>query len=232
VDTTVPDNALCIGCNYALRGLASNCCPECGRPFDADNPLTINLGKPLGQLSKTLLRPIGRWAHVCLWTLAATGILGPAWLLPSKIPAVTWLLLWGLFMTACCCRSTARYAVVKNRRQPRLCLRIDDPFRRRTRRVFLVVTLLVMTRAPFVAAMYISRPRLDPLAYHIWAVMPANVEPPQQPGMCGLVMVERVTAGPTHVTFHLFGGGRIEYRPTPDGERLMCRWTPWMSEIY
>lgn len=28
----------CLGCGYDLRGLPENRCPECGRPFDPDDP--------------------------------------------------------------------------------------------------------------------------------------------------------------------------------------------------
>ena len=38
---SVPDHALCVGCNYALRGLADFRCPECGRPFDPRDGGTI-----------------------------------------------------------------------------------------------------------------------------------------------------------------------------------------------
>ena len=30
----------CIDCDYALKKLESNRCPECGRPFDPQNPST------------------------------------------------------------------------------------------------------------------------------------------------------------------------------------------------
>lgn len=30
----------CIGCDYSLRGLESDHCPECGRTFDLNNPRT------------------------------------------------------------------------------------------------------------------------------------------------------------------------------------------------
>lgn len=30
----------CKHCGYSLRGIESNACPECGKPFDRDNPRT------------------------------------------------------------------------------------------------------------------------------------------------------------------------------------------------
>ena len=189
----------------------------------------MNLGRPLDRVALTLLRPIGRWARVSMWTLAAAGVLGPAWLVPSNILASQWLLLWGLFITACWARSLLRQAVVIHYRQPPECLRIDDPFRRRTRQAFALVTLLILTRAPFLLALLISRPWLDHQAYYIWAVLPANVQPQESPRWQGLVMVRRIEAGPTYVQFYLFGGGKVMYRPTPDGEHLECTWSTWVD---
>jgi hypothetical protein len=71
---------------------------------------------------------------------------------------------------------------------------------------------------------------LDRAAYHIWAELPANVQPQEHPGLRGLVLVERVNAGPTHVTFNFFGGGEITYTPTADGEHLECGWQTWFDE--
>jgi hypothetical protein len=62
-------------------------------------------------------------------------------------------------------------------------------------------------------------------------VLPANVEPPQRPGLYGLVMVRRVTATATTVTFELVGGGEIFYRAAPDGEGLECSWDTWLDHL-
>src|SRR3954449_9011238 len=56
---TVPANALCIGCNYPLRGLTEPRCPECGRPFDLVDRETFNSGRPLTAFDRLVLRPIG-----------------------------------------------------------------------------------------------------------------------------------------------------------------------------
>lgn len=96
--------------------------------------------------------------------------------------------------------------------------------------MFAIVTLLILTRAPFLGALVLSRPWLDEQAYYIWAVLPANVQPQTGPRWRGLVIVKRVEAGPTYVKFELFGGGQVEYRPSPDGQRLECEWSTWRRE--
>ncbi len=36
----------CLGCGYVLEGLPEPRCPECGRPFDLNNPATYNTRPP------------------------------------------------------------------------------------------------------------------------------------------------------------------------------------------
>jgi hypothetical protein len=40
-----PETIHCLGCGYDLRGLTENRCPECGRPFDPDDPGTYDCGQ-------------------------------------------------------------------------------------------------------------------------------------------------------------------------------------------
>jgi hypothetical protein len=227
VSATVPDHALCLGCNYPLRGLDADRCPECGRGFDPGAPITMNLGRPLDSIAIASLRPIGWWGGVTLRFLAWVGVLGPAWLVPSRRLAILWFLLWCVFIFACWCRSFERRLVVMRYRQPPECLRIDDPFRMRTRRTFVIVTLLILTRMPFLLAALISRPWLDRQAHYIWSILPANVDPPKGPTLQGLVLVRRIDAGARYVVFHLVGGGEIVYESAPDGSHLESEWDLW-----
>src|SRR6266550_8871915 len=70
----VPGIALCLDCNYSLRGLAIRRCPECGREFDPDQPLSFNSGRPLNWLDRKLLAPLGAPTLAliiapCVWLL-------------------------------------------------------------------------------------------------------------------------------------------------------------------
>jgi hypothetical protein len=68
----LPEHALCAGCNYPLRGLTEYRCPECGREFDPDNLVSVNLGRPLTPLARWLIGPIGmEWSAVILVGCAA-----------------------------------------------------------------------------------------------------------------------------------------------------------------
>lgn len=54
-----PEDARCLGCAYALRGLTAQRCPECGREFDPADAWTMNVGRPHGRLVPALLVPVG-----------------------------------------------------------------------------------------------------------------------------------------------------------------------------
>jgi hypothetical protein len=65
---------LCLGCNYSLKGLPDDRCPECGREFDLDDRKSFNSERPLTWLDRLLLKPIG-WPTfltigvICGWYL-------------------------------------------------------------------------------------------------------------------------------------------------------------------
>jgi len=40
MENEIPEKASCLTCSYQLRGLSQPICPECGRPFDPQNPHT------------------------------------------------------------------------------------------------------------------------------------------------------------------------------------------------
>jgi hypothetical protein len=66
---------LCWECGYALNGLPTPRCPECGRAFDPANPATMNMGRHVGGLAGRLLRPPG-WP---LYTMTAVAVLLSLW---------------------------------------------------------------------------------------------------------------------------------------------------------
>jgi hypothetical protein len=67
------DERFCLGCGYALRGLQSRRCPECGRAFNPDDPATMSIGRPLRGWQRAVLRPTS-WALIFL-ALLGTGLL-------------------------------------------------------------------------------------------------------------------------------------------------------------
>lgn len=66
-----PRLGLCLDCGYALHGLATPRCPECGREFDPLDPKTMNMGRPLTAAAKWVLGPV-RWpVSVLTWVAVA-----------------------------------------------------------------------------------------------------------------------------------------------------------------
>src|SRR5688572_8901282 len=100
---------LCLDCGYALHGLPTPRCPECGREFDPLDPTTMNMGRELSELAKWVLGPVRwpvslmSWAAIAIalwyarlpggqiansssiWILSSLGVLWLAW------PVVRWI---------------------------------------------------------------------------------------------------------------------------------------------
>jgi len=78
----LPADARCVGCDYLLRGLSQNRCPECGREFDPGNPKTFVVGPRLGWLGKQLLAGV-RWPTL---GLCGVGVVLLAWASGARFP--------------------------------------------------------------------------------------------------------------------------------------------------
>ncbi|HEX4123984.1 MAG TPA: hypothetical protein VHY37_04595 [Tepidisphaeraceae bacterium] len=69
----------CISCGYVLLGLESNRCPECGRPFDLNDPKTVSLKPPFvgwwywtpGVLLAAFIACAGGAISIALWGYGA-----------------------------------------------------------------------------------------------------------------------------------------------------------------
>src|SRR3982750_1130287 len=61
-----PNPGSCWACGYSLRGLTPDVrrCPDCGRAFDARDPLSVNRGKYVGSLARLALMPPRRMTLV------------------------------------------------------------------------------------------------------------------------------------------------------------------------
>ena len=75
--TRIPDSAVCLDCGYLLRGLPEEKCPECGRPFDADDPNTYEIPEAEKQFRVTPSNLAGTGMGVYICCLLVLGILDP-----------------------------------------------------------------------------------------------------------------------------------------------------------
>src|SRR5436305_14684318 len=72
-ESSIQDRAACLGCGYALRGLESRRCPECGRAFDPSDPATMNMGQAVrGWAQRLVRRPGGRMYALAVVAVAVS----------------------------------------------------------------------------------------------------------------------------------------------------------------
>src|SRR4051812_2639167 len=104
--STLPANALCLACNYPLRDLPSNRCPECGRDFDPADAWSMWVGAPKPRLIRSLTEPTGKWWRRSVVISCLAILWGAAWLPGGEFVepvgwiAVVLLILYGLFRRA------------------------------------------------------------------------------------------------------------------------------------
>ena len=154
-----------MNCKYSLRGLQTYRCPECGRPFDPREPLSMDLGRPLERWAVRWLGPTGKWTTA--WAMAATislavvGQLDPFSVLadfcsklhlcvPGGLRAGSWysalsewpIWMWIGLLIVWEVRTIMRRLAVRICRQDPVLLRADDRRQRFAARL-LLVSLLV-----------------------------------------------------------------------------------------
>ena len=158
---------LCLGCDYSLKGLDAQRCPECGRAFDQSRTDTFNAsGRPIGWIRRRILiaNPCPAWAVALvilssqLWTLRS----------PERAMRATWVFDW----TALCLMAVGV-------RAGQLMLRrlVAEPFGRSVRSLrsrlpswplylllIPVTTYAASSRWPMKLSFHVSREALDQIA--------------------------------------------------------------------
>ena len=197
-----PPIGLCLDCGYALHGLPTPRCPECGREFDPLDPQTMNMGRELSEVAKFVLGPV-RWPVSLLswgaivialwyarlpggqvansssiWILIGLGVLWLAW------PVVRWI-------------AARRYgwptSLLMRGQRLRLAVGVS----------ILLAALAIYYQLPLKAALHVSRPAMDKLATEL-------LDSGQQYAddkWCGVYKATRVGVIPT--PGHARGGVRI-----------------------
>jgi hypothetical protein len=203
---------LCLDCNYQLTGLPTYRCPECGREFDPTNPVTINFGKPLGPMTRSLLRPT-RWLNRFAPWIAGLGILAViALALPDPLAFLLLTLLWLLCAVPYIFWNTIRFAVRIIAHQPKSYEFPDLLARRRIGNSILIAALLVITHIPGHCLIWLSRPALDHYGYHLYNEVPFLSPPPMPPKFCGVCYVWGTELGMRGVTA-MIGLREVIYAP-------------------
>jgi hypothetical protein len=164
---------VCCDCGYPLRGLPLQRCPECGRRFAANDPLSFVAEDPPSSLRRLLAGPVGLPTHiptvvavlVSLWRLRVPGAaLVDLW---SPEPLFAWglvAILWSVRLTIARCLHAGPVASsVRSRRSSHW---LVFPF-------LLTLTLVLwQTQLPATVAFRLSRPGTERLAEQCASLLP------------------------------------------------------------
>jgi hypothetical protein len=204
----LPDdsNARCLSCGYLLRGLTENRCPECGRPFDPNDPRTVNLGRQVGPVARLWLRPPGWplnvmcafWMCVVLW-----GNTSPGGYFGLQLFGISFgLLVGGVWLL----RFVVAWILAAKHHQPTF-----RPWRASLRWAVMplliaIVASSVWTHTPARLCFWISRPCMDRLARQ---VMSAPATAPR-PAWVGLYPIQDARVVPGGMRFIVRGAGFMD----------------------
>jgi hypothetical protein len=182
---------LCLDCGYALHGLPTPRCPECGRAFDPLDPTTMNMGRELSDLAKFVLGPV-RWPvslmswgaiAVALWYARLPGgqiaNSSSIWILLSL--GVLWIV-WPI----------VRWIAAKKYGWPTSLLMRGQRLRLTVAVSILLAAVAIYRQLPLKAALYVSRPAMDQLATEVLA----SGEQYADDRWCGVYKATRVTVIP------------------------------------
>jgi hypothetical protein len=183
---------LCLTCGYALHGLPTPRCPECGREFDPLDPATMNMGRELSELAKFVLGPV-RWPvsfmswgaiAIALWYARLPGgqiaASSSIWILMSL--GVLWMA-WPV----------VRIIAAKKYGWPTSLLMRGQRLRLTVGLSILAAAMAIVYDLPMQAALYVSRPAMDKLANDLLA----SGQQYADDKWCGVYKATRVKVIPT-----------------------------------
>jgi hypothetical protein len=157
---------LCLTCGYALHGLPTPRCPECGREFDPLDPKTMNMGRELSELAKFVLGPV-RWPVSLMSWGAIVIALWYARLPGGQIvqSSSIWILgglgaLWMLW-------PIVRIVAARKYGWPTSLLMRGQRLRLMVGICIVAAVVAIVYQLPLKAALYISRPAMDRLAREV-----------------------------------------------------------------
>jgi hypothetical protein len=219
-------DATCLSCGYALRGLASTRCPECGRDFDWDNPWTMHLPRRPAALLRWLGQSPGAVTRALPWialALAAYGTRVPGW--------ASLALQAGVLVAAGCAVGWACMSLARRALRRRGYHHDEERFaaaRGRMAIALVAVVLVVALRPVMVVGFWISRQAMQRVADEVMGQNFATAGK-RDVGRCGLYYAQGVRRCPHGVRIgvntwdsddanmlHLgVSGGGFFYKPEP-----------------
>lgn len=219
---------LCLDCNYALRDLPADRCPECGRGFDPTDRRTMNMGRPMGRLARLCLKPVGARTWTTLAASSAVLLWGWAWL-PGGLIAIA-VGFWAVVAVYAyrLARWTTREAVRRAYSQPL------DLLGRHERRpwvpaaIMAVVGVSLALNLPLIVSCQLNRLIVGRDLYRMYAVEPMVAARDPGPRWVGIFYVDRVDVRPNGVDLQVRHAGTLRYSPDRvDSNAYVWLGGPW-----
>jgi hypothetical protein len=203
------DGALCLGCNYPLRGLLGNRCPECGRPFDPDDPWTMNVGRPMPPLVRRFIAPPARAAWAVFFVAIGAILWGSAWLPGGQFVLIAGVFLLALNVVYRGVRLFISGVLARRYRQPipRRPGLFGNPFAATF--ILIVLGLVLYLNLPLKLTIACARPAV----YRIWAVDPAPRGGGFKHRFVGVLWPNWVDVNPNHVSLDFKWSGSLDFDP-------------------
>jgi hypothetical protein len=229
------DQALCIACNYPLRGLSSTRCPECGREFDPADPWTMETRRPVPQYQRWLVDPVGPWTWRLVYIGVGATLWGWAWLPGGYLVAIFGLLLIGANCAYRLFRAVAARVVAHRcRRRPVNIFGVG--MRRFTPAILLLVMgVAMLLDPPLYLSLNVSRLIAGDSLYRMWAI-DALPPGPLGPRFVGVLFVGRTHVSPAGIVLEVPLAGDVWYEPesrtwSVDRWRDQSGWNFWTQDF-
>jgi hypothetical protein len=212
------DGALCLGCNYPLRGLRDKRCPECGQAFDPDDPWTMNIGRPMPPLVRRLIAPPARTAWAVFFLAIGAILWGSAWLAGGQF-----VLIGGMLLLA----SNVVYRGIRLSISLALMRRYHQPIPRRpglfgnplaSTFILLALGLVLYFELPLRLTIACARSSV----YRMWAVDPAPRAGGFSNRRVGVLWPDWVDVNPNRVSLDFKCSGSLDFDPET-GEVIITR---------
>jgi hypothetical protein len=220
---SLPDEARCLGCGYALRGLSTHRCPECARAFNPADPWTMSVGRPMPWVVSMLTSPMSPFIRTGVIVGSSAILWGAAWLPGGRyVELLGWVML-SLAVAYTLPRRGIRTILRRRYAQPLRSRPESEKYRPwQLGLVFLAITSPFFFW-PLRVSLFIHRPLLDRFARDAHDVRPL-FDPPRTPRFVGALVLTEVRVSPNYVTLEVLGNGALHW--SPDGPRT---WNHWLA---
>jgi hypothetical protein len=213
----------CVGCGHLLRGLTSDRCPECGKPFDPNS----HFPQRVLELLTPITWPARAARNRMILLVMVEAILWP----PAWLALIAWLCIYCSIMVPVWSRDHTRRAAIKRYNIVDADKNDESAMLWRARRWLAVGLLLTLFDVPKVTAFAIEFPWISKNVHRLYEQEPAIG--PHKWNWCGLQPISALQVDPTGVSFALgmsgfyYCGIPPQYGLNGSWDHIYGRWWYW-----